>query len=90
MNDSIHIGQGTIHLMLGDITQIDVDAIVNPANDRLILGGGVAGSIARTGGPTIQAECDRIGSTYVGGAVITGAGNLPAKNVIHAVGPRMG
>ena len=90
MNDSMQIGSSTIYLRLGDITQMDVDAIVNPANDRLILGGGVAGAIARSGGPSIQEECNRIGGTYVGEAVITGAGKLPAKKVIHAVGPRMG
>lgn len=90
MNDSKQIGSGTIHFQLGDITKIKVDAIVNPANDRLILGGGVAGAIARAGGPTIQEECYRIGGTFVGGAVITGGGNLPVNYVIHAVGPRMG
>jgi O-acetyl-ADP-ribose deacetylase (regulator of RNase III) len=90
MNDSKQIGQGNIHFKLGDITKMDVDAIVNPANDRLILGGGVAGSIARAGGPSIQEECNRIGGTYVGDAVITGSGNLQAKYVIHAVGPKMG
>ncbi len=90
MSNSIQIGQGIIHLKLDDITKMEVDTIVNPANDRLILGGGVAGAIARAGGPSIQLECNRIGGTYVGGAVITGAGNLSAKKVIHAVGPRMG
>lgn len=90
MNDSKKINQGIIHLKLGDITKMKVDAIVNPANDRLILGGGVAGAIAKAGGPSIQEECNRIGGTYVGGAVITRGGNLPAKNVIHAVGPQMG
>jgi O-acetyl-ADP-ribose deacetylase (regulator of RNase III) len=90
MNDCIQINQGNIYLKLGDITKMEVDAVVNPANDRLILGGGVAGSIARAGGPSIQEECNRIGGTDVGGAVITGGGNLPANNVIHAVGPRMG
>jgi len=90
MNDSIKFGKGNIHLRLGDITKMEVDVIVNPANARLILGGGVAGSIARAGGPSIQEECNRIGGTFVGGAVITGAGNLPVKKVIHAVGPRMG
>ena len=90
MNDSRQIGHGAVHLKLGDITKMKVDAIVNPANDRLILGGGVAGAIARAGGPTIQEECNRIGGTFVGGAVITSGGNLPAMYVIHAVGPRMG
>ncbi len=67
-----------------------VDAIVNAANARLILGAGVAGAIHRKGGPTIQAECNQIGGTFVGEAVITGGGTLPAKHVIHAVGPQMG
>ncbi len=79
-----------VHLHLGDITEMHVDAIVNAANTRLILGSGVAGAIRTKGGPSIQQECDRIGGTFVGGAVCTGAGNLQAKYVIHAVGPRMG
>jgi len=69
---------------------MDTDAIVNAANAQLILGGGVAGAIRRKGGPQIQAECNKIGGTFVGGAVITTGGNLKAKHVIHAVGPRMG
>jgi len=90
MRYSQKTGQGTIHLRVADLTDMDVDAIVNAANEHLILGGGVAGAIARKGGPSIQEECNRIGGTYVGGAVITNAGNLSAKKVIHAVGPRMG
>jgi O-acetyl-ADP-ribose deacetylase (regulator of RNase III) len=70
-----------------DITFARVDAIVNAANEGLQLGSGVAGAIRRRGGPTIQEECDRIGYCAVGQAVVTGAGNLPAKWVIHAVGP---
>jgi O-acetyl-ADP-ribose deacetylase (regulator of RNase III) len=80
----------TLELVQGDITEMDTDAIVNAANDRLILGGGVAGAIRRKGGPEIQVECDRIGGTFVGGAVITTGGRLKAQHVIHAVGPRMG
>jgi len=64
-----------------------VDAIVNAANERLQLGAGVAGAIRRRGGPSIQEECDRIGGCPVGEAVVTGGGNLPARWVIHAVGP---
>lgn len=79
-----------IELIEGDITELTVDAIVNAANAQLILGSGVAGAIREKGGPSIQDECKRIGGTYVGGAVITGAGNLRSKHVIHAVGPRMG
>ena len=79
-----------IILLKGDITEVDADAIVNPANKDLILGGGVAGVIRQKGGPEIQEECNKIGGTFVGGAVITTAGKLKAKHVIHAVGPRMG
>jgi O-acetyl-ADP-ribose deacetylase (regulator of RNase III) len=79
-----------IELIEGDITGLAVDAIVNAANTQLILGGGVAGAIREKGGSSIQEECRRIGGTNVGGAVITGAGNLKANHVIHAVGPRMG
>src|SRR5712691_3921195 len=79
-----------VELIKGDITAQEVDAIVNAANSGLILGAGVAGAIARKGGPSIQAECDKIGHCDVGSAVITGGGNLPATHVIHAVGPRMG
>jgi O-acetyl-ADP-ribose deacetylase (regulator of RNase III) len=80
----------TLRLIQGDITQRDVDAIVNAANSSLKHGGGVAGAIVRKGGQIIQDESDRIGFVPVGQAAITGAGRLPAKFVIHAVGPRMG
>ena len=80
----------SVKLLRGDITELDVDGIVNAANAQLILGGGVAGAIRVKGGPSIQQECDRIGGTTVGGAVVTGGGNLKAKFVVHAVGPRMG
>ena len=80
----------TIALVEGDLTELDVDAIVNAANSALQLGGGVAGAIRRKGGPTIQEECDRLGGTPVGTAAITGGGKLKARHVIHAVGPRMG
>lgn len=79
-----------IKLIQGDITDLAVDAIVNPANSQLILGAGVAGAIYRKGGPTIQQECLEIGWCDVGDAVITGGGNLKARHVIHAVGPRLG
>jgi len=79
-----------IRLIQGDLTELAVDAIVNAANAQLVLGGGVAGAIRVKGGPSIQEECNRAGGTFVGGAVITGAGNLRARHVIHAVGPRMG
>jgi O-acetyl-ADP-ribose deacetylase (regulator of RNase III) len=79
-----------LELVEGDITDLDVDVIVNAANEQLQLGAGVAGAIRAKGGPSIQEECNRIGGTPVGTAVMTGAGNLKAKQVIHAVGPRMG
>ena len=86
----VDIGNSVLELIEGDITEMRTDAIVNAANAKLILGGGVAGVIRRKGGPKIQDECNKIGGTFVGGAVITTAGNLKAKYVIHAVGPRMG
>jgi O-acetyl-ADP-ribose deacetylase len=86
----VRIGKKTIELVQGDLTELAVDAIVNAANAQLILGAGVAGAIRTKGGPSIQKECDAIGGTTVGQAAITGAGNLKARHVIHAVGPRMG
>ena len=84
------VKNSVIRLAQGDITELDAEAIVNAANAQLILGGGVAGAIRRKGGPRIQEECNKIGGTFVGGAVITTGGDLKAKHVIHAVGPRMG
>jgi len=86
----IQIKNKILELTEGDITEQTTDAIVNAANSSLILGAGVAGAIRSKGGPTIQQECDRIGHCAVGDAVITNGGNLKAKHVIHAVGPRMG
>jgi O-acetyl-ADP-ribose deacetylase (regulator of RNase III) len=86
----MNIEDRVLELLDGDITEMDTDAIVNAANARLVLGGGVAGAIRSKGGPKIQEECSQIGGTFVGGAEITTAGNLKAKHVIHAVGPRMG
>jgi len=83
----VKINKTILELMQGDITDLDTDAIVNAANTALQLGGGVAGAIRRKGGPKIQEECNKIGGTHVGGAVITTGGNLKAKYVIHAVGP---
>ena len=83
-------GSLTVDVLQGDLTQQDVDAIVNAANSDLILGGGVAGAIARRGGPTIQAECRAIGSIEVGGAAITGGGELTARFVIHAASMHLG
>lgn len=81
---------GVLRLVQGDITGRDTDAIVNAANDHLQHGGGVAGAIVRKGGEIIQQESDRIGFTPVGTAVVTSAGSLPSRFVIHTVGPRMG
>ena len=74
----------------GDLTEMDVDAIVNAANNDLILGAGVAGAIARRGGDAIQRECDDIGSIPVGYAAITGGGKLKARHVIHAASMSLG
>lgn len=79
-----------IHIETGDITTYHVDAIVNAANNELILGGGVAGAIARAGGPSIQEECERNGPIEVGQAAITAAGRLPAKYIIHQASMRIG
>lgn len=83
-----------ISLHQGDLTRESVDAIVNAANSYLMHGGGVAGAIVRSGGEEIQQESGRIvsrqGPVPVGSAVITGAGRLPCKSVIHAVGPQWG
>jgi O-acetyl-ADP-ribose deacetylase (regulator of RNase III) len=77
---------GRIVLIEGDITEQAVDAIVNAANSALVLGAGVAGAIREKGGPDIQAECDAHGPVAVGEAAVTGAGDLPARFVIHAAG----
>lgn len=86
------IGQQTIELMVSDVTTIEVDAIVNAANSRLAGGGGVDGAIHRRGGPAIMAETDVLypDGCPTGSAVISTAGKLPAKHVIHAVGPVWG
>lgn len=79
-----------IVILAGDLIEQEVDAIVNAANNELQLGGGVAGAIRRQGGPSIQDECDRHGPVKVGGAAVTGAGQLKAKHVIHAASMSLG
>jgi O-acetyl-ADP-ribose deacetylase (regulator of RNase III) len=79
-----------IVIQQGDLTDMDTDAIVNAANNDLILGAGVAGAIRRKGGEVIQRECDAIGSIPVGYAAITGGGKLKAKYVIHAASMGLG
>jgi O-acetyl-ADP-ribose deacetylase len=88
----VRIGDRVLALVQGDITRFAADAIVNAANSALAGGGGVDGAIHHAGGPSIMAE---LRTAYpdgcaTGGAVITGAGDLPARWVVHAVGPRWG
>ena len=79
-----------IVIQQGDLTEMDVDAIVNAANNDLILGAGVAGAIRRKGGEEIQKECDAIGSIPVGYSAITTGGKLKARFVIHAASMELG
>jgi len=79
-----------IVIQQGDLTEMDVDAIVNAANNDLVLGAGVAGAIRRKGGEEIQRECDAIGSIPVGYAAITTGGKLKARFVIHAASMQLG
>jgi O-acetyl-ADP-ribose deacetylase (regulator of RNase III) len=83
----VKINNSTLSLVEGDITKEETDAIVNAANSRLAGGGGVDGAIHHAGGPSIIEECRKIGGCPTGQAVITTAGNLRAKHVIHTVGP---
>lgn len=90
MEREYRVGCGTLRLLKGDITQQQVEAVVNAANERLVLGGGVAGAIRQAGGPAIQADCNGKGPIRTGEAVATTGGELPARFVIHTVGPRGG
>ena len=77
-------------IIAGDLVDQDVDAIVNAANNDLVLGGGVAGAIRSRGGPTIQQECEAHGPIRVGESAATGAGELPARHIIHAASMALG
>lgn len=87
------VGQTDLRILRGDITEQEVDAVVNAANSTLLGGGGVDGTIHRRGGPAILQECRQIRQTRypaglpTGEAVVTGGGELPARYVIHTVGP---
>ncbi len=85
MNEK-RVGRGCVVLRQGDITESDVDAIVNAANNHLWMGAGVAGAIKRKGGEAIEDEAVSKGPIRIGDAVITDGGELPARHVIHAAG----
>src|SRR5438270_2905605 len=84
------IRETVVSVVEGDLTEQAVDAIVNAANNDLQLGAGVAGAIARKGGPEIQRECDRHGPIKGGEAALTGAGDLKTRHGIHAASMHLG
>jgi O-acetyl-ADP-ribose deacetylase (regulator of RNase III) len=86
----LDIGGKLLRVVKGDLTEAETEAIVNAANSHLQHGGGVAGAIVRAGGRIIQEESDSVGFVPEGEVAATGAGTLPAKYVIHAVGPKGG
>jgi O-acetyl-ADP-ribose deacetylase (regulator of RNase III) len=91
IENGITIGKIRVECVLGDIVrQADVDAVVNAANAQLLTGGGVAGAIHRAAGPELAEECRPLAPIAPGEAVVTGAGNLPNRHVIHTLGPVYG
>lgn len=84
----LQVGRSAVRLVCGDITDLEVDAFVFYAQHDLVLGSGFGTAISTRGGPSIQKELDELGPLETGQAVVTGAGNLKAQHIVHAVGPR--